>query len=331
MPLQPTRSDLHVNRPLTNMSIAYMQDATDFVADRVFPAVPVKKQSDRYIVYTKDAWFRSDAAKRAPATESVGTGFSIDNTPTYFCDKWALHMDIDDDSRDNADEEIDLEYDATELITRQLLIRREKLFMQQYMTTGIWQGYYVSGSPVDFAPNTHGTGYWDAANGNPIADVARIRSQVKSRTGFKPNKMVVTDNVHNGLMNNAVVLDRIKYTQRGIVTEDLLASLFGVEQYLVAGAVYNSAQEGTTANLGFMASNTFLLAYAPNAPGLRKPSAGYIFQWTGKYGAEAMGTRVKKFRMEHLESDRVEVEMGFQMAQTCRDLGVLGVSVLQNP
>ena len=55
MPLQPTRSDLHVNRPLTNMSIAYRQDATDLVADRVFPAVPVKKQSDRYIVYTKDA------------------------------------------------------------------------------------------------------------------------------------------------------------------------------------------------------------------------------------------------------------------------------------
>ena len=199
------------------------------------------------------------------------------------------------------------------------------------MTTGIWQGYTSGGSAVDFAPNTHGAGYWDSANGNPVADVAKIRSQVKAKTGLKPNKMVVTDNVHNGLMNNAVVLDRIKYTQRGIVTEDILAALFGVDEYLVAGAVFNSAQEGTTAVMGYMASNTFLLAYAPKTPGLKRPSAGYIFQWTGKYGAEAMGTRVKKFRMEPIQSDRVEVEMGFQMAQTGRDLAVLGVSVLQNP
>jgi hypothetical protein len=205
--------------------------------------------------------------------------------------------------------------------------------MQQYMTTGIWQGYYASGSPVDFAPNTHGTGYWDAANGNPIADVARIRSQVKGRTGFKPNKMVVTDNVHNGLMNNAVILDRIKYTQRGVVTEDLLAALFGVEQYIVAGAVFNSAQEGTTANMGYMANNCFLLGLRPReSPGLRKPVCRVHLPMDRQVSAPrpwAPASGSSAWR--HLESDRVEVEMGFQMAQTCRDLGVLGVSVLQNP
>jgi hypothetical protein len=30
----PTAGDVHVNRPLTNISIAYMQDAAGFVADR---------------------------------------------------------------------------------------------------------------------------------------------------------------------------------------------------------------------------------------------------------------------------------------------------------
>lgn len=331
MPTQPTRSDIHVNRPLTNMSISYMQDKNDFIADKVFPAIPVKKQSDRYFVYTKEAWFRTEAAKRAPASESVGTGFSLDNTPTYFCDKWALHMDIDDDERDNQDDPLDIEFDATELVTQQLMIRREKLFMANYMTTGVWTGWQVSGSPVDYAPNTHGAGYWDSSTSNPMLDVDKIRSQVKSRTGRKPNKMVVTDNVFAALKNNPSVLDRIKYTQRGIITEELLAALFGVQQFLVAGAVFNSAKEGQAGNFGFMSNNLFLLAYAPDAPGLRKPSAGYIFQWTGKYGAEAMGTRVKKFRMEALASDRIEVEMGFQMAQTGKDLGVLGVSVLQNP
>ena len=41
----PTQSDLHVNVPLTNVSVAYMQDKAHFIADKVFPRVPVQKQS----------------------------------------------------------------------------------------------------------------------------------------------------------------------------------------------------------------------------------------------------------------------------------------------
>ena len=60
----PIRQDIHVNRPLTNISVAYIQKATSFVAGQVFPIVPVKKQSDRYFVYLKEDWFRDEAMKR---------------------------------------------------------------------------------------------------------------------------------------------------------------------------------------------------------------------------------------------------------------------------
>jgi hypothetical protein len=36
--------------------------------------------------------------------------------------------------------------------------------------------------------------------------------------------------VLQALRNHAEILDRIKYTERGIVTEDLIASLFGVRR-----------------------------------------------------------------------------------------------------
>jgi hypothetical protein len=83
---QPTRSDVHVNRPLTSISTAYIQDAKDFVASEMFPVVPVEKQSDRYFTYTKADWFRDEMKIRAPGTESAGSGFNVDNTPSYFCD-----------------------------------------------------------------------------------------------------------------------------------------------------------------------------------------------------------------------------------------------------
>lgn len=88
---KPSPRDVHVNAPLTNISIAYIQNAQNFIADRVFPMIPVQKQSDRYFEYTRDDWFRIEAQLRGPATESAGSGFNIDNTPTYFADVFAVN------------------------------------------------------------------------------------------------------------------------------------------------------------------------------------------------------------------------------------------------
>jgi len=48
---QPTASDVHVNAPLTNISIAYMQMQSEYKAADIFPVVPVSKQTDRYFTY----------------------------------------------------------------------------------------------------------------------------------------------------------------------------------------------------------------------------------------------------------------------------------------
>lgn len=328
---QPTRSDVHVNRPLTNISIAYIQRAQDFIADKMFPIVPVMKQSDRYFVYTKDWWFRTGAAKRAPSTESAGGGFHVDNTPTYFANVWSWHQDVDDQTRANADEPVDLDRDATLFVTQNLILRREVEFMRSYMALGVWQGYTVGGSPVDFQPNVNGQGYWDSSTSNPMQDVDTLKRKIKSQTGFLPNAMAVADNVFFTLRNNASVLDRIKYTQRGIVSEELLASLFGVEKFLVASAVLNSAQEGQPSAMDFLVSNLVLVVYANPAPSILQPSAGYIFSWQGLFGAGAQGNRIKVFRMEQLESDRIEGDMAFDMKQVGLDLGALMKNVLQFP
>jgi hypothetical protein len=325
---QPTRSDVHVNRPLTNISIAYIQRAEDFIADKVFPIVPVMKQSDRYFVYDKSFWFRTEAAQRAPASESAGSGFKIDNTPTYFANVWAHHMDVDDQTRANQDQPVDLDRDATLFVTQNLILRREKVFMAKYFVTGLWYGYVPSGVRTDFAPNVNGNGYWNASGSNPMADVDFLKSSIKSQTGFLPNCLVVSNDVFFALRNNASVLDRIKYTQRGIVSEELLAALFGVEKFLVASAVQNTAQQGQVGSYGFLSVNQFLLVYSNPAPSILQPSAGYIFSWQGLFGAGAQGNRIKTFRMEHLEADRIEGEMAFDMKDVAVDLGVLGVNVI---
>src|SRR5579862_8488315 len=95
---QPTIGQVHVNAPLTNISVAYIQSQTAFVASQVFPLVPVDKQSNVFYTYTKNDWFRDEAAVRAPATESAGSGYGL-STSTYNCTVWAMHKDIPDQVR----------------------------------------------------------------------------------------------------------------------------------------------------------------------------------------------------------------------------------------
>ena len=64
-----------------------------------------------------------------------------------------------------------------------------------------------------------------------------------------------------------------------------------------------------------------LLYYAPDSVGLDEPTAGIQFSWTGPAGNTPNGMRVKRFRMEKNEADRIEGQMSFVYQVTGPDLG----------
>jgi hypothetical protein len=51
-----TPSDVHIDKPLTNLTLAYVQDQSSFIADKVFPTVGVESQSDYYYIYDRDRY-----------------------------------------------------------------------------------------------------------------------------------------------------------------------------------------------------------------------------------------------------------------------------------
>jgi len=311
---QPTLSDVHVDRPLTNISVAYIQSAENFIADKIFPAVPVPKKSDVYYKYDRDSWFRDEMEKRAPGTESSGSGYELE-TDNYSCDVWSLHKDISDQIRANTDQPLDADRDATLFLSQKGMLRKEKQFVSEYFTGSKWTGSTTGG---DITPST----LWDNASSTPIEDVEEQQDAMGEKTGMRPNVFVVSPAVHRALKNHPDIRDRIKYVQKAILQEELLASLFGVQKYVVARATNNIAAEGATRSMQYIYGKHALLAYANPTPSLLQPSAGYMFSWTGLLGAGAMGTRMKKFRMVHLESDRAEIDMAFDMKQVAADLGV---------
>ena len=92
---QPTKSQVHVDAVLTNISVAYLQNADSFIADKVFPVVPVDKKSNKYFVYPFLMIRRPPSSPLAPYTALVRSGYSL-STDSYSCDVWTFHKDVDD-------------------------------------------------------------------------------------------------------------------------------------------------------------------------------------------------------------------------------------------
>lgn len=319
----PQKSDLHVNRPLSNMSVAYMQSTDDFIADKVFPNVPVEKSSDRYFVITKDAWFRDEAKERGLSEESAGGGYEVDNTPTYLARTYSFHKDIDDKIRPDADQAVmNQDRIATEFVTRKALLRREKVFVSNFFATSKW-GLDLTG--VSGAPGGGQFKQWDQAGSTPIADVGKQRIRIAEATGFKPNKLVLSPYVLEALKSNADILSRIQYTASSAparVTKEMIAALFEVDEILVPFATENTATQGQTASMSFAFGKHALLVYAAPTPSLETPSGGYTISWTGLLGSSALGGRIRKFRMENITSDRIEIDMSFDMKLVAADVGM---------
>ena len=319
---QPTNNQVHANVPLTNMSIAYIQQSRDFIADKVFPIVPVDKQSDLYYVYTKNDWFRDEAKLRAPGAESAGGGYNL-STATFSCRTWAFHKDVPWDLRNNADPVLNLDRDATEFVSQRLMIRRERLFQNGFFRAGIW-GLDYTGVAANPAVNQF-IQWSDYANSDPINDIKNGRMYIKSITGFKPNTLVLGEEVFETLKQHPDIIDRYKYTQSGVITADLLAKVFEVDRIVIGGAIYATNAEGAAVEAySFIYGKAALLCYAAPAPSILAPSAGYTFAWKNlaMNAQNGFGIAIAKFDMRQLKSDRVEGELAIDPRLIGADLGV---------
>jgi hypothetical protein len=324
----PTSRAVHVDAPLTNISIAYLQDSAGFVASRVFPNIPVAKQSDVYFRYERGYFNRNQAKKRAPATQAAIAGFNLD-TDSYFAERYALKTRIPYEVAANADAPVNLERAQVELLMHQMLIQKETDWATKFFSTGVW-GLEVEG--VASSPGTDEVIQWsDATSGDPIGNVRAARTAQKQATGYLPNTMVMSRSVLDALVDHPDIIDRIKYSggvgnqNPAMGSVQALSQLFEIERILVADAISNSAAEGDTESNSFILGKSALLCYAPPTPGLMTPSAGYTFTWTGLLGAgNEFGAVVRRRDLSEsqgIDATEIEADMAYVHKLVASDMG----------
>ncbi|WP_300943665.1 hypothetical protein [uncultured Duncaniella sp.] len=311
----------HIDRALTNMSVAYMQAADAFIADKVFPIINVQKRSDVYFTYSKADMFRNEVVERGRGAESAGGNWNIGQGDPYLCRKYAFHYDITQEERVNYDKPIDVERDTLEWLSQKMLLKREVDFTNSFFKAGVW------GTDIT-ADGTTIKKFSDQAS-DPVKFVNDQMLAMAENTGKKPNFIIMAPDVFYALKNHDAIMDRIKYTQKGIITLDLIASLFEVEKIFVPWGIYNAGPQtpgydDTKDDMKFLYKGCMLIGYRTPRASLKTATAGYIFAWTGLEGASSYGSRLVRIKMDQLGlgTERFEMEMAYDMKAICKDLGV---------
>jgi hypothetical protein len=300
---------VHMDRILTNISVAYPNGP--FLGSVFFPSVNVRKQSDRYYIFGREAWGVVPGNDlRAPGAEANEiAGISV-STDTYFAVEHALQIAVTDEERENADSPLQPLTDGTELVTAQLLLARE-LAIKTLLTTA---ANYATGLSVTLS----GTAQWnDYVNSNPIDDVRAARTAIYKQIFMEPTDMAIPYEVMAVLENHPDFIERIKYSERGILTPELISNFFGGMRIHTAGAAYNSANPGQTAALGFIWGKDVFMAWVPPRAGLKTPAFGYEFVW-GYGGGTPMVT--ERWREDRRVSDVVRVRRRYDLKFVSQDV-----------
>lgn len=336
--MDPTRADVHVSTPLTDLLTAELQDPAGFVAGRAFPPVRVKKSTDRYYRIRREDTSRDAMVVRAPGTPAAETGWHYDQD-TFDCEQYALAHDIPDEVRGEQDEPLDQDGDATVLLAQQMLIRRERAWAAEHFIAGVWGTSLVGVAGVPIAGQIR---QWDQTTSNPARDIHNMHTTMLRAGLRKGNLLVLGRDIVPHLLEHDQVEDKLRATSsQDIPTKErvmrLLAPLFDVDDVLIGEGVYNTAAEGVAESNAFiLQGQSMLLLHVPRSPGIRVPSAGYTFVNTnlmgGRVQTDESGVAALKYRREEtLHSDRVEIMAEWDHKLVTAALGVFVSSVVPAP
>jgi len=326
----PTGADniigsLRLDAFLTNYSSQYIQDASMYVAPAASTMIPVVNQSGKFATYDRSYFLRDEMEPRALGGAPVQASYAV-GSDTYSVDEYALEHFIDDRQRANVTVPFNLDLNATRLLTQKSMIRRDRQWSTTFFQSGVWSADWTG---VSASPTGNQFLQWDQSGSDPVAFIDARKRAIQLTTGKIPNTLVLGATVIDKLKLNASIVEKIKYTQIGVATEALLATLFGVEKVVIAQSIYNAAAEGATANYSWSVSPTGAwLGYVERTPSLDSPTAVACFVWQGLLGANAYGGAIYRGRDDRAYSDWMHVKDAYQFKRVSPELGVYMITAV---
>lgn len=315
---QPDGREQIVAGPLAHVTVAYKNPS--FIADQVFTLLDVGPKAKIW-VYQKGAWFRDEAGYRAPGTDAPRGGYPLTSIPLA-TKEVSFGKEVTDEDRAAVSypgsPPLKPDSDALEFCSNKIDLRREIICANSILGSSVVWSDLTGGEDAE--------GGWAAGDSNTfITDLEYRIEYIRSHTGIRPTHLMLSANNLPQLKQEDTLLDRIKYTTRGIITPELIGALFNLT-VVIGDAIKSTAVEKLDGT-DFTASNIWertatkgsaFLYYKPPAPALKMPAAGYACRLTYPNGQKR---RVTTWREPSRHQDVYEVAEELQMKQIATDMG----------
>lgn len=335
MPRGQSFRDVHVDKPLSNFSIAHWQDTDQFVCQKFFNVIPVTNASDVYTTYPQGYFNRVYDTRRSEEGLANTVGYKTKDEK-YSVDEDALRIFISDKKRANADSHRVLDEEASRVVTDAIMLGKEVEFADQFLSeTSPWT--------VKYKGTVAAQAQWDGTNGDPIKEVLKAQVEmVKHGSGRRPNKGIITLDLYVELRERADFLERVfgmgSNDRPGMISLKAMAALFELDELLIMQTVQNIATDGIEdpgtglppVENAFVTDKTFFMAHVPAGSGLFTATAGTTFAWNQyiPHGLNA-GPAIRRYRpQDGRKGEFIEAELAIDQRVVSPDLGVLWTNML---
>jgi hypothetical protein len=302
---QPDSRGILVSGPLQDVSVQFRPG--DYIADKIFPIIDKAPPKAKIAIYGKGAFFRDEAGIRGPGARAPRGGYPISYLDVGY-EEYAFAKEVTDEDRRDArlagSPPIQPDQDAVEFAAGKIDLKKERLIRNLIVAT-TWGDGNVGGEDAE--------GLWAACDTNTfLADVGKACAAIYNATGKKANKLLIDYGTFLSLKEEETLLAKIQYTERGILTPDLIAAACDLEECIIGMASHSSAKE-TKAGTDFTAAKIWeinatkgmgFVFHAPKTARLKDASAGY--QVRGAY-EDGQPRRVSTWRESAEHQDVYEV------------------------
>lgn len=274
------------NLYLTNVSVAHLQKPEHYAKGmKLFPRVPVPLASGHYYKFDKASLVRDDVMRK-PQFGRVAPVVLGNDEETYSCRVDQVIIGIDQIAalnfeRSGAPGMNDPRKGKVIAATEKMNIHLDVEFAKSFFHSGVWSHELTGTASTPTATTFY---QFDNENCDPISLIDGLIDEIAREGRRRPNKLALGVDAFRKLKQNPSILERIKYggstANPATVNTQVLAELFGLEEVLVLDSTVNVAKAGKEAKMEYICdAKGALLLYAPNAPAIDEPSAGYTFSW----------------------------------------------------
>lgn len=309
---QPSIANITYDPFLTNVSIAYFQDQTDYAVTQVFPMLPSANRSGKITGWAAADLLRDDMQRRAPGSGYLRIGAGTSQL-SFSVEEWGLEWPVDDLIRAASMAPYNLDVVAARGLAQKALIKMERAWVADFFTTGVWTTDLVGGT--DFTQV-------DDQTSDPVGLIKSNKRLVKLRSGKTPNVLVLGQSAWDYLSEHTDLHDRLGSATEKRLTMQQVAAMMELDKIVVSNAIYNVNQEGMAFSGASIAGKHALLAYTTATPAENEPTAGYTVVWTGWIPGGNLFSPVSNYREESIRSTVHRIDMAWDNLKVSADLGV---------